>query len=308
MKAIASNSPIDLLVDAYQEHLVNVAGLQPSTCQKWTFFVRLFLKAHFRAKRLKSGLPRLGAQALLEFVLQQAKHYPPGQLQSLASALRSFCRFLCASGRHSRDLSSALPPISGHHREDLPTYLSPAQLSKLLKVFDRRTLLGKRDYAIVLCLARLGLRAGEAARLSVDDVDWRNGSLRLAAPKGRRERHLPLTSEVGQALASYLRSAPPNASARSVFRTECGQRPLRSAWLSERVGTAIGRAGLGASGKRAHLLRRSFATHLVQQGVALKAVADLLGHTNLSTTQVYAKVNLPMLRAVAQPWPQEGRG
>jgi integrase/recombinase XerD len=145
------------------------------------------------------------------------------------------------------------------------------------------------------------------ARLSLDDLDWRKGWLRLAAPKGRRERHLPLPEEVGQALAAYLRSAPPESAARAVFRTRRGQRPMRSGWLSERVGAAMARAGLGAAGKRAHLLRRTFATHLVQQGVSLKAVADLLGHASLSTTQVYAKVNLPMLRAVAQPWPGEAQ-
>jgi integrase/recombinase XerD len=305
MKAIAYQSPIDLLVEDYQEHLLHVAGLQPSTCQKWSFFVRLFLKAQFEPRARKLPLRQLEPGALLNFVLQQGKHYPPGQLQSLASALRSFCRYLCARGHHPRDLSAALPTISGWHREDLPRYLSPAQLQQLLESFDRRTSLGKRDYAITLCLARLGLRAGEVARLSLEDVDWRQGRLRLAAPKGRRERHLPLPQEVGQALAAYLRRVPRRGLSRALFRTRGGQRPLRSGWLSQRVGAALVRAGLGASGKAAHLLRRTFATHLIQQGASLKAVADLLGHASLSTTQVYAKVNLPMLRAVAQPWPEE---
>ena len=120
MKAIASKSRIDCLIDEYQNHLISVAGLQPSTCRKWSFFVRLFLHAQFK--------PRV----LLNFVLEQAGHYPPGQLQSLASALRSFCRFLCVTGRTASDMSAALPAISGHHREDLPTYLSRAQLKKLL--------------------------------------------------------------------------------------------------------------------------------------------------------------------------------
>lgn len=295
------------MVDEYQRHLINVAGLQLSTCQKWTFFVRLFLKAQFKPKALASQLCKLRPEALLGFVLEQAKRYPPGQLQSLASALRSFCRFLCVSGCQSRDLSEALPPISGHEREELPNYLSRRQLKDLLEVFDRRTLLGKRDYAIVLCLAQLGLRAGELARLSLDDVNWHHGWLRLVAAKGRRERRLPLTQPVGQALAAYLRSALPKGTNRRLFRTADGQRALRPAWLSHRVGAGMARAGVGTSGKRAHLLRRTFATHLVQQGISLKAVADLLGHASLGTTQVYAKVNLPMLRAVAQPWPKEAR-
>jgi integrase/recombinase XerD len=184
MKAIASQSPTDLVVEDYQEHLIDVAGLQPSTCQKWTLFVRLFLNAQFEPKAPRLPLRQLEPEVLLDFVLQQGKHYPPGQLQSLASALRSFCRFLCVTGRHPRDLSAALPSISGHHRAELPIYLSRTQLQQLLETFDRRTLLGKRDDAMVLCLARLGLRAGELARLSLEDLDWRNGWLRLAAPQG----------------------------------------------------------------------------------------------------------------------------
>lgn len=305
MKPIASKSPIDFLVDEYQEHLFHVAGLQPSTGQKWRFFVRLFLNAQFKPKAGVLDLHQLDPKTLLDYVLQQSRHYPPGQLQSLASALRSFCRFLCATSRLGRDLSAALPPISGHHREDLPVYLSLAQLEKLLAVFDRRKVLGKRDYAMVLCLARLGLRAGELAGLTLDDLDWRSGALRLSAPKGRRQRQLPLPAQVGQALAAYLQAARPKGTTRALFRTLRHQRPMRASWLSERVGAAMARAGLGAPGKRAHLLRRTFATHLVQQGASLKAVADLLGHASLSTTQVYAKVNLPMLRAVALPWPKE---
>ena len=193
---------------------MNVAGLQPSTCQKWTFFVRLFLNAQYRPKAPEVPLHQLKPGVLLDFVRQQGEHYRPGHLQSLASALRSFCRFLCVSGRHPQDLSAALPSISGRHREDLPIYLSRAQLRALLEVFDRRTVLGKRDYAMVLCLAGLGLRAGEVSRLSLDDVDWREGWLRLAAPKGRRERRLPLPDQAGRALAAYLRSAPPKGSGR----------------------------------------------------------------------------------------------
>ena len=158
MKNIAPKLPIDLLVDDYQEHLIDVAGLQPSTCQKWTFFVRLFLKAQFKPRSPKLQLRQLEPGALLNFVLQQSEHYPPGQLQSLASALRSFCRFLCARGHHPRDLSAALPSISRSHRQDLPRYLNPAQVQQLLESFDRRTLLGKRDYGF----GRLGTGSGGA--------------------------------------------------------------------------------------------------------------------------------------------------
>jgi integrase/recombinase XerD len=305
MNSIASNSPLDLLVEEYQAHLLKVAGLQPGTCERWAFFVRLFLNAQFKRKLSEGELRQLEAQALLRFVLAQGEHYPPAQLQVLASALRSFCRFLCVSGRHPRDLSGALPAIAGDRREELPVYLSPEQLDRVLGGLDRRTVAGRRDYALVLCLARLGLRVGEAARLSVDDVDWRNGALRLRATKGRRQRQLPLPQEVGQALAAYLRSAPPQGATRALFRALYGQQALSPATLSGRVGLALARVGVATPGKRAHRLRHTCATLLVQQGVSLKAVADLLGHASLNSTRIYAKVNLPMLRAVAQPWPGE---
>jgi integrase/recombinase XerD len=303
MNTIVYRASIEPLIEAYQTHLINVAGLQPSTGQKWTFFVRLFLNAQFKPKTEAMDLRDLTPQALLDFVLQQSESYPPGQLQSLASALRSFCRFLCVTGRQDRDLSTALPPIAAHHREELPRYLSEAQLEAVLGAVDRRTRVGQRDYALLLCLARLGLRAGEVARLTLDDVDWAAGCLRLTATKGRRERQLPLPAEVGQALVVYLRTARPTGPSRALFRTVRDERPLRAAWLSTRVGAVMARAGVTPPGKRAHLLRRTLATHLVQRGVSLKAVADLLGHASLSTTQVYAKVNLPLLRSVAQPWP-----
>jgi integrase len=178
MKAIALKSPIDPRVEDYQEHLINVAGLPPSTCPKWTFLVRLFLNAQYRPKAPEGPLPQLKPGVLLDFVLPQGEHYRPGHWQSLASALRSFCRFLCGSGRHPQDRSAALPSLSGRPREDLPIYLSRAQRRAFLEVFDRRTVLGKRDYAMGLCWAGLGLRAGEVSRLRLDDVDGREGSLR----------------------------------------------------------------------------------------------------------------------------------
>ena len=307
MKTIVSKSTITPLIEEYRHHLTDVAGLLPSSCRSYVFCVRAFLEAQCKPDAPSLDLRHLEPRVLLDFVLQQSHAYSPSRLQLLASGLRSFCRFLCATQQHDQDLSGAIPPISGHHREALPTYLTRSELRQLLGAFDRRTTVGKRDYAIGLCLARLGLRAGEVAGLTLDDVDWHQGRVRLKATKGRRERLLPLPAEVGQALAAYLRRARPSGPSRALFRALDGQRPLSAARLSHGVGAAMSRADLGPPGGRAHLLRRTLATHLVQQGASLKAVADLLGHASLSTTQIYAKVNLPMLRTVALPWPGEAR-
>jgi len=213
------------------------------------------------------------------------------------------CRFLCLSGRHPEDLSAAVPRIADPGREDLPGYLSVEELERLLGGIAPNTLAGKRERALLLSLARLGLRAAEVARLTLEDLHWETGTLRLAQTKGRRERCLPLPREVGQALACYLRQRPSETTSRRVFLTLHGGRPLSASAVSALAVTAVKRAGLSRGRPGAHLLRRTVASHLVQRGASLKAVADWLGHRSLHTTQIYAKVNLPMLQSVALPWP-----
>jgi integrase len=174
---------------------------------------------------------------------------------------------------------------------------------------DRRSPLGRRDYAVVLCLARLGLRAGEVARLKLEDVDWHRGTLTVRRTKNHRTSLLPLPQPVGQAWVNYLRRGRPPTALREIFVS--GHEPPRAMTtnsISKVVTRALVRAGLSSQPSRgAHLLRHTLATQLVQHGASLKAVADLLGHQNLQTTRVYAKVNRPMLAEVAQPWPEVQR-
>ena len=160
---------------------------------------------------------------------------------------------------------------------------------------------------MVFCPAKLGLRAGEVARLVLKDLDWHRGILRLTQTKGRRERLLPLSPEVGQALAHYLRHGRPATTQRQVFVTLPGGAALSSLAISQLTVRALERAHLVFPRPGAHLLRRTFATHLIQKGVGCKAIADLPGHRQLNTTQVYAQVSWPMLQAVAQPWPEVSR-
>ncbi|HEY5480539.1 MAG TPA: hypothetical protein VIL39_03600 [Verrucomicrobiae bacterium] len=148
MNTIVSKSTLDPLVEEYHKHLTEVAGLQPSSCRVYTFFVRSFLHAQCKPNAPSWNLRQLDPRVLLDFVLRQSRGCTANRLQILGSALRSFCRFLCVTQRHGQDLSGAIPPISGHHREALPTYLSRPELRQLLGKFDRRTVVGKRDYAI----------------------------------------------------------------------------------------------------------------------------------------------------------------
>jgi len=202
-------------------------------------------------------------------------------------------------------LSQAIPTV-GSSQEHFSVALTHQELDRLLAACRKKRPLEKRDYAVLLCLARLGLRAGEVAQLRLEDIDWRRSTLRLYGTKGRRERQLPFSSEVGWALAKYLRHGRPKTTARSIFISLSTGQSLSADGISSIVGRVFKRAGI--SGRRgAHRLRHTVACHLVQRGVSLKAVADLLGHGDLATTQIYAKVNLSSLRAVAMPWPKEAR-
>ena len=307
MKNIVSPSNSEKLLQNFGEHLLTTQGLAVRTCASRVFYAREFLRAQFKPRRRKLRLSNLTPEVLLKHVLARGRQDSPARLQALASALRSFCRFLQMSGRIGRDLTPALPRIASAGRESLPDYLPPGQLEDLLGSLETETLAGLRNYAILLCLARLGLRAGEVAHLRLEQIDWRAGVMRLGAGKGRRERELPLPKEVGQAIASYLRCRPAQGVSRRLFCALRNQGPLCPRAVSQVASRALQKAGLQTSRPGAHLLRRTLASHLVQHGIGLKAVGDLLGHRSLDTTRIYANVNHAMLLEVARPWPREVR-
>ena len=305
MKIIATTIELERLVTEYQQHLLNDAGLTVESCRVRLCYIRAFLTSQFKPKG-KLDLRQITPETLLNYVLEQQQMLSLATLQSVTGCLRSFCRFLCFSGHVDRDLSPAVPSIAAHH-DNFPGFLSRKEVNQLLEFLPGANPARKRDFAIVLCLARLGLRAGEVARLTLEDINWRSGTIRLVRTKGRRERQLPLPAEVGRAIAEYLKQAQPRTSCRHVFVTLQGARPLDSASISSLTTKAMKKAGLVGSRLGSHLLRHTVASHLVQRGASLKAVADLLGHVSLNTTQVYAKVNLPLLKQLAAPWPKEVR-
>ena len=230
----------------------------------------------------------------------------PATAKAVRTALRSLIRFAQLGGLCDGRLVFAVPRIAQWKRAQLPRALSDQELALLLNAFDRSTAIGRRDYVITLCLAQLGLRAGEVAALSLDDFDWRSGTLRLVGGKERRASVLPLPRPLGQALVNYLRKdRPPTRSRRVFVRNRAPfDKPLASNGVSAIVGRAFARARLGVAIKGAHVLRHTAATRMVCAGASLKEVADVLRHRSLETTMIYTKLDLPTLAAVAHPWPE----
>jgi integrase len=223
----------------------------------------------------------------------------------LAAALRSFLRFLHVEGLLAAPLAQAVPPVAGRRGAGLPRGIAPVTLGLLLASCDRRTGPGRRDYAILLLLARLGLRAGEVARLRLDDIDWHTGDL-IVHGKGSREDRLPLPCDVGAAVAGYLRRGRPRAETRAVFlRAIAPAVALSPTGITGVVYAACDRAAVPRVG--AHRLRHTAATEMLRAGGSLIEVGQVLRHARVGTTAIYAKVDFAALRPLAPSWPGSTR-
>ena len=206
------------------------------------------------------------------------------------------------------NLEFAIPPIRQWKHAALPVALSPQELSKVLAAPCERTVKELRNRAILLLLARLGLRAGEVVRLRLEDLDWRHGNLLVRAGKNHRERILPLPEDAGEALAAYLKDGRPSSDKRAVFLNLCPPyRPIESVQTIWAVAVqALKNAGVSTSRPGAHVFRHTVATHMVCGGATFKSVSEVLGHQTLGVTGIYAKLDLSSLAQVALPWPAGG--
>ena len=250
----------------------------------------------------------LRAADVTGFVMRHARQLSPVRAKLMVTALRSFFRYLRHRGAIATDLAGCVPTVPNWSLSTLPRFLAAAKVERILERCDRKTSVGRRNHAILLLLARLGVRAGEVVGLSLDDIDWSTGQITIRG-KGGKSAQLPLAADVGAALAAYLRHDRPRSATRSVFLRH--RAPLvgfgNSSTISSLVRRALKHAGVESAHTGAHVLRHSLATSLLRQGGSLDEIGELLRHQSPNTTAIYAKVDVTALHTLALPWPGGGR-
>jgi site-specific recombinase XerD len=301
-KLACQPTPAERRAQAFGQYLLEVRALARPTVVNYVPFIRSFLKDSFGSARVT--LSRLRASDVVRFVQRQAPRLHRKTAKLMTTALRSFLQYTRYIGEVTLDLAAAVPIVANWSMTSIPRAISADHVRQLLASIDRRTAVGRRDHAILLMLARLGLRAGEVVSLELGDIDWNLGQVNVRGKSGQRNR-LPLPTEVGKAIAAYLRRGRPHSTSRSVFLRArapiCAFRGVSA--IDSIVRHALQRAGIQATTSGAHQFRHGLATEMLRQGASLSEIGDLLGHRHSQTTMIYTKVDIEALRTLALSWP-----
>lgn len=286
---------VDPLIEAYRAWMFEERGLAPSTVLRYeTAAVRFVSTLDGRP------LGSLEGSDVNRFLLAEASRVSVGAAKGRVAETRSLLRFLFLTGRLDRDLAASVPPVAGWHDQGVPRGAKAPDVDRLLAACDPATLTGCRDRAMLMLVARLGLRSAEVARLELDDIDWRAGEFAVRG-KARRTDRLPLPVEVGETLTAWLKRRPATASRRVFVTTKAPIVVIRPSLVSESLRRVCLRCGVEVIG--AHRLRHGLATDMLARGASLIEVGQVLRHRDIATTAIYAKVDLDALRRLAQPWP-----
>jgi site-specific recombinase XerD len=301
-EAPAPRTAAEALLAEFAGYLARERGLSPASVKTYLHHARPFLAG--LDDPLGEALAGLQAAQVTRFMTSRCGQWGSGTAQATVTALRSLLRFLHAAGHVPEPLAAAVPPVAGWKLATLPADVSPGHVAAVLASCDRRSACGRRDYAILMLLSRLGLRAGEVAAIELADVGWRAGEIAVRG-KGRRTETLPLPADVGQALADYVQHGRPRCAGRPLLVIlHAPYTGLTRAHVLAVVHRACARAGLPKFG--AHRLRHAVACELLRNGASLAEVGQLLRHRDERTTAIYAKVDIEALRALARPCPPAG--
>jgi integrase/recombinase XerD len=299
-----SSNPAAIIeeISRFAHYFKQVCGLRPTTCSVRIQRVRAFLLHRFAAGRIQIGAVK--PADVVRFMAKYTEGWTAPSKRAAGDSLRSYFRFRAMQGDRTAALSAAIPNVAQWRLAGLPKGMSLDQVARLLKAFNRHSSTGKRDFAITRCFVDLGLRANEVARLQLDDFDWRQGVVRIRG-KGNRVDVLPLPRASGRAIVDYLLHGRPETDSRALFmrhRPPLGM-PATVFVVRNAVRYAAKRCGLESHFHGPHALRHTLAQRLVVARTPLKQIADILRHRSLDSTTIYAKIDLPALSRVAQPWP-----
>jgi integrase/recombinase XerD len=292
-------SPTDALMGSFLGYLLSERGLSAGTVRGYVDRATRFV-----AGLAPGGLAHVTPAEVTAAVLRESAAVSVSATQNFVASLRAFLRFCFVEGLIEIDLSQAALPVTGRRRSSLPRGIARDEADALLGCCDRRTAIGRRDFAVIITLLRLGLRRGEVAGLRLEDIDWRAGEL-VVMGKGARLDRLPLPADVGEAIAAYLTRGRPASDRRQVFlRARAPFEAIAAGTVASTVRRACRRAGVAEVGS--HRLRHTAACEMVAAQVPLAEIAQVLRHRSLQSTAIYARVDLDRLRALAQPWPEGG--
>jgi len=302
-----NKTPIQRELNRYEKYLYEVCELAHLTIKAHRKGINEFLNYFFP----KGKISFRGIQPLqiMEFFRAIPKSKKNAKRRILRPIAKRYLRFLEIHGIPTKHLIAAIPLISVPRRASDPSLVTEKDLKKLLRSTNRSTGIGKRTYATILCLNDLGMRIGDVTRITFDDIDWRNGTIRIGNHKASIPFYLPLPKRVGEAIVAYIKDGRPVSNSRQIFlnhASHSGGAPANADILKAQIRMQWKIAGLFDKFSGTHIFRRSTATRLMKKGIPLKEIADFLGHQTIESTILYTQVDLPALRQVVQPWPQCG--
>ena len=293
----------DQIFNEFDAYLRTERGLASKSIVRHLPVIRRFL--HEVCPTGDDDLGKISQEEVIRYIERHAQDWSPGTGKAMCWSLRAFLRYLHHQGLNPRALADCVPSMRRWKLASLPTFLAAAQVQRALDGCDRATPLGRRDYAILMMLAKLGLRAGEVATLTLDDIDWRASEM-LVHAKGRQRARMPIPPDVGAAIVAYLRNGRPKSSCRRLFiRTLAPHVGFASGCAVTMIArTALDRVGIeGCAHRGAHIFRHSLATELLRSGATLTEIGQLLRHESHDTTRIYAKIDIEALRTLSLPWP-----
>ena len=297
----------DRIFSEFGAYLRTERGLAPKSIVRHLPIIRRFL--HEVCPSGDDDLGKISQHEVIRYIERHAQDWSPGTGKAMCWSLRAFLRYLHHQGLNPRALGDCVPSMRRWKFASLPTFLPAAQVRRALDCCDRATPMGRRDYAILMMLAKLGLRAGEVATLTLDDIDWRASEM-LVRAKGRQRARMPIPPDVGAAIVGYLRNGRPKSSCRRLFiRALAPHVGFASGCAITMIAkTALDRVGIkGCAHRGAHIFRHSLATELLRSGATLTEIGQLLRHESHDTTRIYAKVDIEALRTLSLPWPGGAR-